>query len=69
MRTPVWLRGLWSRANLGPNLLVIWLLAFGLGASALLYSAADRLVLRPVRVSDPGGHQARTTRHPGQFRI
>ena len=37
----------------GANLLIVALLAVGLGATALLYTAFDRLLLHPLRVANP----------------
>ena len=38
--------------NSGPNILIVLLLGLGLGATALLYTALDRLLLHPLRVPD-----------------
>jgi predicted permease len=52
MRSGFPIRTLWSRKNLGPNLLVVWLLAVGFGVGTLLYSALDRLILHPLQILD-----------------
>jgi predicted permease len=42
-----------SRWDVGSNLLIVLLLGLGLGTTALLYTALDRLLLHPLRIADP----------------
>jgi predicted permease len=55
---------LFSRTAFGPNLLIVVLLGFGLGAAALLHAALDRLLLHPLRVPDEARLVRAAERHP-----
>jgi hypothetical protein len=44
-----------SRRDLASNVLIVFLLGLGLGTTALLFTALDRLLLHPLPVKHPGG--------------
>lgn len=48
----------------GPDLLVVFLLGFGLGWTALLYTALDRLLLHPLRAPGVERLVRAADRHP-----
>ena len=50
--------------NFGPNLLIVLLLGLGMGATALLYTALDRLLLHPLRVPNADRLVRAEERHP-----
>ena len=50
--------------NFGPNLLIVLLLGLGMGATALLYTALDRLLLHPLQVPNADRLVRAEERHP-----